>query len=615
MKISKAKQFFLRKYSPFLITSIVVLLSLLFPGYRVLTGDQKIYLPQIMHALNPFLQTNDLLFSYNQIDFTLFDEFLILLHQFFHIDLFILLFILTIITRYIYFISIYYIAYYFTKNKLFSLLSPLLFMTSMAVFGTGIGTMDYELTPRTIAFTLSLLFLACYLNKKTLIASIFLGLGMIFHVITVIPFVIFYYVDAWLLPLFRINKIHAKTIIYGCIPIVVAFFLYQSIDVNSSGVMETVDPYWHDIIAFRDPYVFMSSWGLLAFIHFISAGIFFFVIKVELSQKLQGERRSFFNVLIIIPLVLSIIFFISTEYFHVFASLQLYRSLILWKMVLSLLFFYYAFITIKLRKGHLLFRFILLWLIIALAIRELLLFVYLPLFFVIWLCMMILKRPLRQQFPRQLHIAVTYLTDQKIIALFFTLNICIFLFVSYQLHNLLLQDFITISVITVVVTLLLPLIRLDLLRNSNILFMSSIILCLIAIIVSFQHIYPEKLSDPSFIELCKWIQKNTEKEAIIMTEPFSMDASEIRIFCKRSIYATKKDGAQVVFDRNYAKEWDRRFFVIQNLGDGKDLLDLINKEGINYIISTEDVIQFENKLVFQSKAYFIYKVDKSRYTL
>ena len=174
---------------------LIVIFSLIFPGYKTLTSDQEIYLPQIINLNDEVLQENDFLYSFNQINFTVFDEFLAFFTDTLNINIFIVLFLLTLITRFIYFYSIYKIAFYFTKNRIFSLLSPLIFISGLTVFGTALTTIDIELHPRTISFALMLLFLAAYLDNKKYLSAIILGIGTLFHPISAIPFLIFFYLD------------------------------------------------------------------------------------------------------------------------------------------------------------------------------------------------------------------------------------------------------------------------------------------------------------------------------------------------------------------------------------------------------------------------------------
>ncbi|GAI75308.1 unnamed protein product, partial [marine sediment metagenome] len=57
-------------------------------GYDVYISDHKVWFPLLQNALNPNLLQNDLLLSFNQNIYTLFDEFIVFLVPTFNLDLF-----------------------------------------------------------------------------------------------------------------------------------------------------------------------------------------------------------------------------------------------------------------------------------------------------------------------------------------------------------------------------------------------------------------------------------------------------------------------------------------------------------------------------------------------
>jgi len=173
----------------------ITLISFIYPGYAVFNGDQRLFLPWVQRALNPALYASDPVASVDHMRFSLFDELAVISVNSLGLNFYLFLFLVAVLTRFIYFYAIYRLSLYFTKSKTFSLLAPLLFMTNLIVFGSAMDTMIYETHHRTVSLALSLLFLAVYLDTKSSWAVVLLIGALVMNPLTVAPFLLFYIVD------------------------------------------------------------------------------------------------------------------------------------------------------------------------------------------------------------------------------------------------------------------------------------------------------------------------------------------------------------------------------------------------------------------------------------
>jgi len=104
-------------------------------GYEVYEGDQLIYFFDIVKQLDPTLFPTDILFGTG--GFTFFDNIILFGIRYLGLDMFVILFLLSLGMRFIYFYGIYRIIYFFTENTFFSILAPVLYFSGFVIYGTG----------------------------------------------------------------------------------------------------------------------------------------------------------------------------------------------------------------------------------------------------------------------------------------------------------------------------------------------------------------------------------------------------------------------------------------------------------------------------------------------
>ena len=85
------------------VAALTVFSLVVFQGYRAFLSDQELYIPSIYRSLEPALFQSDLLLSFRQTAYTLFDELVTGTMGALDTDIFDALFILTLVFRFIYF--------------------------------------------------------------------------------------------------------------------------------------------------------------------------------------------------------------------------------------------------------------------------------------------------------------------------------------------------------------------------------------------------------------------------------------------------------------------------------------------------------------------------------
>ncbi len=372
------------------VVTTFVLISFISPGYRTL-GDGQMYLPQIHKQMYPSLLGNDLLLQYSQNSLTIFGDIVIFLTRLLKTDLFSVLFLLSVITRFIFFFSIYGISLYFTKNKTFILISPLIYIIPYSSI-IGTETLIGELLPRQIALSLGLLALVFYFNKKDFLTSIVLAVTLVVHPLTTIFFLAIFYLDLFIRFYKTKNTSSRMNYIFLALVPVISLFTFSHFHSGRSpilGIFTRFDPAWIAVLGSSVSYIYElpKLLSLTAFIEFIQASIFFIIIKTELREYFIGERKRYFYYLLIVPPVLFVISIITSYVFTLafFTTLQLSRAFVLWKIILPIMFSFYAPSKIRNCTDNTGYNFLLFGILISLVTFKLVGFIFLPGLFLIWL--------------------------------------------------------------------------------------------------------------------------------------------------------------------------------------------------------------------------------------
>lgn len=599
----------IKKYSVIVFIFALTLFSIfVFPVYKVLQGDQNIYVPEIKQELDPELFPNDYLFSFKQTNFTLFDEIVVFLVNNLKIDLFVLFFVLFVLFRFIYFYSIYKISFFFTQNKLFSIFSTLLFLNSYYIYSTLERVFILETHPRSISLALNLLFLALYFNRKKIISTIPLGLGLIIHPITSLPFITYYYLDIFFFSKKKLINLDVKSFLFGLIPVVWLFVLLLNTKSSGIGFLGLLDPLWESIIRFRDPYVFISSWTFLSIPFHISTLVLLVISWIELRDLFAHEIKRKLYLLVSIPISLTILSFLLVDILklHMFAQLQMTRSLLILKLLVIIFFSFYGVNHIIKYPKDYLYNFSITGLLFSFMIKEAVSLIFLPLLIFVYL-----KRKF-SSLSKCFHFINNKLLNYGILffgIIFFVAGLLI-LITSTDDGVIFKKILIYIPIIMGISILELPISSMNLSRitNKKIIYASVGIIFVSLLFLPGFSIVPSFFNDSQFSQACKWIKENTGKDDIFLTEPFSKISTEIRIGCDRKVFFSYEDGPKCVFDKKYALEWYKRFKLIKLIEKNNidNAIPLIKKERIDYIISTKS-LNISAFLLFNNSKYYVYK--------
>src|SRR3989344_3803900 len=570
--------------------AVFVLLVTLFSfswilGYEVYEGDQLIYFPELLKRFDPALFPRDLIFS--QDGFTFFDDAILAGIRILRLDIFSVLFFMVLVLRFVYFWGVYKIFKNLTGSRILSLLAPLLYLSAFVVYGTGMRTIAPMLLPRDIAIAFGLCALGYLLERRFFIAALLLGFGILFHPATSLPFLFLFYAmlffDGYFRPAYRVALVYLA-------PLFSFFILYLFIPPGEGGsLFQIFDPAWREVILGRDSYYFLSTWYFpnTSPVYLAASIYIFFLLKRELMDSMgDARKRTFFLLCVFIPAGLSVISLILADWFGLalVTQLSLGRSLLLWKIFLNGLFAYYAIRHIVSHPRDLFYNFLLSSIVFSFAVNEKLMFLFLPAQVYMW-AFRVYGNWLGVRFLRlaqnQVFAVVVFLLTAPIVSYVWLRNsaegfsqslllVIIFAFASAWC-GFFWRSFEK--------------------YKGAVLPVAACILLGGIIIGSFRFsISPGVLSNALFLEACEWIKARTQKDAIFITEPFSSRGGDIRLFCERGLFATRKDGGQVIFDRDFALEWQRRYAAIKAMKeDPARLDDVSSRYPVDYVFSESDL--------------------------
>lgn len=577
-----------------------------FLGYEVYEGDQLIYFFDIIRGLDPALFPTDILFGTG--GFTFFDDIILFGVQRFGLDIFVVLFLLSFGMRYAYFYGVYRILYFFTGHKFFSVLVPLLYFSGFVIYGTGMRTIAPMLLPRYIALALCLLALAFLFEKKKLFAAFFIGLGFLFHPTTPVPFLLILYCSYFFE---RENLFSLKSIITFVIPPLFFFWVYSFVPAGEGSSLFAVFDYaWRDVILRRDSYYFISTWYFPnTSLIYIAASIYlFFLIKKELPEISHDPRKKLFFLLSVsIPALLVVLSLIFSDFLSsvVITQLSFGRSLLLWKIILNGLFAYYAIRHIISHPRDIFYNFLLASVIISFGVSEKLIFLFLPAQIFLWS----VRKYEEMISPRGRKFLGGIVPAMAVF--FITAPLAAYFWLRNNTDGFI-EAVVSVVFLSVGIASYFAVSRA---RNSLKLPAAVGLACMLIVFSYLRFtplsIRPSVLSYQTFLEACDWVKKNTSKEDLFITEPFTSASGPLRLICHRSLFGTRKDGGQVVFNREYALEWDRRYHgAIKAMGRNPiSVIDIAREYKVEYVFS-DSPLDLPKK-VFDNGVYYVYRLEEN----
>lgn len=355
---------------------------------------------------------------------------------------------------------------------------------------------------------------------------------------------------------------------------------------------------WVDIVRSRNSYLFLTEWGLTHHLFWLEALVFWLVARHDFLTTWSAEKRRVVYLLVLIPLALTALSFITVDFFELstFVQVQLLRSQVMLKITLVILFAYYAWRTALREPKPSLFNVFLLGIVAALLVKELIVLIMLPFFTLLWWE--------RQQ-------AGATKADLMPVALHHGIFIGAFAASAYIAT--LSRPFLgPLLITTLLITgLLMALVYWHQAHPRRAVFL-GIIIALVYVsnpTLGPGGIKPPLAYDTQFIAACAWIQHHTPPQAIFVAEPFSGVGEDVKLLCQRNLYYSGKDGAQVLFDEQYAYEWQRRKDLLVKQPSEAATAAALLMEDIDYVISIKPIDQLSRFEVFSNTSYFIYQLS------
>lgn len=577
------------------------------PAYSVFRSDQLLYFPYMFRSLFPGALEQDFMAQLTPALYSFFDETIAGIVSSTGFDLYWILFLLALITRFAFFYSIYRIINYFTKNTLFSILSLSVVLYGFVIYGTGMRTMAPMLIARDMALAFSLFSLSFLLEKKVFPASLFLGVAALFNVSTVVPFAVIHYgiyLYKYLVDKIRPNFFEVISLILPAFPVVALWLLASE---SAGGLFNIIDSDWKDILLRRVSVIFVSTWYYPnSSPLYIAVSIFFyFLLRRELPDIFSDpDRGRFLKFIFFVPVGLALFSIVVGDFLGsaFVAQLQLGRTLMLWKLILNPLFAYYAYRYIREHPKDLLYNFSLIGIVASFIVSEKIMFVFLPLQITLWLWM-------RTSAGTYLKIPLSWVRVAAIAAL-----VAAFPLLAYvaRIHDT--KYFLDLVPEIAITALILALgVRfVKKIPSSGMLvaLMAIVLLLYSAFRAPFFSIYPSEWKNKEFMQACEWVQANTSKEAIFITEPFSEAGGSLRLLCLRNVWVTKKDGGVSMYNREFAFEWGKRMGLINAMDENKAALDGVAEEyKVGYVFADAPA-DLPYLRVFENERYHIYSVRR-----
>lgn len=514
-------------------------------GYAALFSDQRIYLPAIFDQLSSGALNQDFLLSFNQTALTFFDELLVGLVRITHVDFFWVMLFLSLLGRFVFFWAIALLAKKIGLKTWGIILALLVFIFPIEIYGTGMNLMESELHPRFLSLALGLFFLALLLNKKIIASAIVWGVAFLIHPLSSLPFLVFY---AWKILVSK-DFVFSKKILFWILPLL--FFIFPLMNISQimgNGNPLIIDSKWLEILRNRSYYLFITSWEFekiaKTLVDGIMLGFLFYLWKKDDRKDIRKDFLALFGIALLF-LGLS---FLLVDILHIalFTSVQFARFLALWKILLPLMILVRIFSFGK-QDGNVVPRQIFLWGFLVSFVLDNLVLGFIFLLLVVGLEFW-KKAPLGEKWQK------------KIMAVFDSSKIFLAKLSSKnQKINL-----------------------------SWMIFIGGLAFVGWLFFIP-KEIYPSEFGSKRIEEACSWLKENTSSEDIVLTEPFSNEASLIRIECLRPVYVTEKDGAQVVFNREYALEWRRRKDIANEIkSSSEDILKIAQDEKLGLVMVDND---------------------------
>jgi hypothetical protein len=588
---------------------------LVFPGYYPYAYDHRLYLPPIIREADPSLLPHDFLASYSQNALTYFDEALLGFMRLTGLGLEQALFVGLLAARVLLFYAYHRIVFHFTGNRPFSLLSLVFLIGAHHVVGNTAGPpMDTQLVPRGAVMAIGMTALAGLLSGAVLVPSLLLAVGITLHLPTTAA-----YLSVWLLAAAQSFRRRPAAVFAGGAALLFGLTaLLASHPEAGGGLFSRFDREWLDVLKETNGYVFVTLWpaGQQQALWHFAVGAFLIACVVR-HPSFEASARKRLLAIAVIPVVLTAASFFLVDVLKsaLFGMLQLPRAFFLWKLVFPPLIGWIAWRAYLDDRVGRVQAFLLAGTALSLAMRER----ALPAF-VIALAYGYAIDALKGRFPsasalrRRLPPIAVFIGAAAIQLLTHAAKFKpIALYYLYDGSKQTIEDpeALRLAAIAATIIIAICLIRLrPALRAADGRWLPAVVAfawissALFLPILRQPNVYFRGGSD---IEAaCGWIRSRTAPDAVFATDLEENTGTVVRVFCHRSVFLSRGDQGQAVFDRTFALEWRKRKTLIEAFYDDPSDASALRSAGITHLLMRGPLGPVDGRLVYEGRVYRVY---------
>jgi len=249
-----------------------------FPGHTYLQSDTQIYLPMLERLWDPTALGKDLIATRPHLDFTIYDETVLLARRILGMSFHTSLVIQQLLFRFLGLCGIYLIARSLSFSRPISAWVAGMLAIGATILGPSVLIWEYEPVPR--GFAIPLLFLAIGLaaHEEALAAGVVGAVALLYHPPTAFPFWIAYVFLALIPHEPRVMRGRQQ----GLIPLAIAVALllglakFHQAGSEHQVFFSRIDEQTEALQRMRAPYNWVSQWGWQTYLQYILlAGISF----------------------------------------------------------------------------------------------------------------------------------------------------------------------------------------------------------------------------------------------------------------------------------------------------------------------------------------------------
>ena len=550
--------------------------GILLNGYEYGTQDHEHYLPEIIHRLDPSYFPGDYLFDEPSGESTLWIPAMAYLCRWLPLEP--ICFTGYLAFQYLLFWAVYHLALNISRNRLAALFALLLALIPKEIGGSTLHTFETYFGVRSPAMALGLTSLLFLITERVRLAAVFCGLAFLIHPLIALPLVCGVVLQIiWRLAAkdFRAAWTSILLLVITTAPLVVGVAMSDH-GIGAWGPFRAIDASYRSLLRFRTEYLFLSGWKIHETLEYLAYATVLVVLVVGRLRNSPNARDKKVSEVVVICVAAALGTFPLTEWWPVEAAFQLqpYRS---WYLIYYLALIYAADLlvrcSLRLQKEHLAARqrsavgtesassFVA---IVELLVLSVLLGMLLTstLHGAAMALMLMLVPLLRQKARNWSRWALALLTIEILLISLVQLRGSEFYILSGTVAGALLY------------TVLAAFLRGNRRLNRPARRMAPLVIGSAGLLGLLVALYIQSSAgisglgavpglqltgrrwgmgvDEYLVDVGRWCQENTLKEAVFVVPPQS---HSFRVHSLRSIVVDGKDGAKVMFSRDYAFDW------------------------------------------------------------